>query len=272
VYSADNGNHFYTSVEELEADFPRNEQGVPYILLQDLLNEDSYSFKKRGMFRCNIDKDWKGPRDDGEAVQEAAESAGFQVYPTFALRKPVFTQPGALGPFALGSAGGGGERQGGGGGGRSGGGRESGGGGPGGNEGGKGGATASSSQSERALMFADVEARRTERLKREALEAKQQALQSEAAQAEEQEFRNKERVAKAARVQDPEKLVRVKDGYRPIDKHVIINVAGLSYRYDAPEGDEVGSYYQFNTLKNGGQWEPVTDPRYLMKLKTAQFA
>jgi hypothetical protein len=272
VYSADNGNHYYTSVEELEDDFARNEQGVPYILLQDLLNEDSYSFKKRGMFRCNIDKDWKGPRDDGEAVQEAAESAGFQVYPTFALRKPVFTQPGALGPFALGSAGGGSERQGGGGGGRSGGGRESGGpGGPGGS-GGPGDATASSSQSERALMFADVEARRTERLKREALEAKQQALQSEAAQAEEQEFRNKERVAKAARVQDPEKLVRVKDGYRPIDKHVIINVAGLSYRYDAPEGDEVGSYYQFNTLKNGGQWEPVTDPRYLMKLKTAQFA
>jgi hypothetical protein len=64
-----------------------------------------------------------------------------------------------------------------------------------------------------------------------------------------------------------DKLVRVEGGYRPIDRHVLIKVSGLTYRYDN------GMYLLYNTLRKGGpEWEPVTEERFLVKLNAAQFA
>jgi len=251
IRPADNGNHFYTSVEEFKADFPQTKEGIPYIHLEDLLNEDSYSFRKGGMFKCNIDKEWRGSRDEAEVVDEAAQEAGFE---TFALLPPKKQVLGSLANLSR-SAGGGG------------------GGGSAASAASAGGSAGGSADADLARAYAEVDRRRAERLAREAEELRLQTLASEVAQAEEQERLNKRRVADAAKI-DPDKLIKVDGGYRPIDRHALIKVAGLTYRFDND------AYYLYNTLIKEGVWEPVNgplmnpkmDPKYYRNIKAAQFA
>ncbi len=292
IYSGDTDNHYYKSEKEFKADFPQAE-GVPYILLEDLLNEDSYRYP-RGMFRSLVKGSWDGPRGEGEILYEAASSAGFESLqgtfgaygetsgPALGSAGSVVGSAAGYGGSVGGSAGYGGSS-----------GSAGGSAGYGGSLGSAGGSAGGSAQyasaaqassqatnlSERDIIMASVEANRIKRLQREALEAQEQAqlaqeqaqLEAAAAEAEKavkKEQRNLRKVAKDAGLGDNiDKLVRVEGGYRPIDRHVLIKVSGLTYRYDN------GMYLLYNTLRKGGpEWEPVTEERFLVKLNAAQFA
>jgi hypothetical protein len=84
-YEGEAGN-LYTSVEELKGDF-LNMGGTPYILLDDLLNEDSYSISKGGIFASRVDKGWQGPIEETEVFYQAASEAGFETFPPRAAPK-----------------------------------------------------------------------------------------------------------------------------------------------------------------------------------------